>query len=346
MQSLSDVATVLHRRGRQDLSQSLIGASVDFREEWEGHTYDGVYHVVATAIVSAPFSDYDYLISLHSEDKQRILKTVQEVWPVREDGTELTLREIEFRLDRGSLHEAANSADELIQQLDYIRNMLIVVSTGGSRIDDVNFEYKERYFAFTNSLGDQGLKNPIPYSDLWDWYGKWSSGDLPSWHSRREYIRGLCGPLERRLREGSMSRGAKVFPELTGWSRVDRTLDEIRIQLERASNEEHFQSVGLLCREIMISLAQAVFDSAKHQPTDDVHPSKTDAKRMLESYLAAELHGSANSAARKHARAALSFANELQHKRTAEFRDAALCAEATSSVVNIIAIISGIRDPD
>ena len=44
------------------------------------------------------------------------------------------------------------------------------------------------------------------------------------------------------------------------------------------------------------------------------------------------------------ARAALSLANDLQHHRTADYREAALCAEATISVVNIAAIISGRRD--
>ena len=36
--------------------------------------------------------------------------------------------------------------------------------------------------------------------------------------------------------------------------------------------------------------------------------------------------------------------NDLQHHRTATFRQAALCAEATASVVNLVAIISGRRD--
>ena len=53
---------------------------------------------------------------------------------------------------------------------------------------------------------------------------------------------------------------------------------------------------------------------------------------MLNSYLATEIGGGSNTVARKHARASLDLANELQHKRTAEFRDAALCAEATTSV--------------
>jgi hypothetical protein len=40
------------------------------------------------------------------------------------------------------------------------------------------------------------------------------------------------------------------------------------------------------------------------------------------------------------------LAVNLQHRRTATFRDAALCAEATRSVINVIALISGQRDPD
>ena len=346
MESLLDVATVLQRRGLEYIPDALIKASVEFREEWEGFTTDNVYHVVATAVVTAPFDDYDYLISLHSQHKQLILKTIQEVWPVREDGTELTFREIEFRLDRNSLREDSDDAEDLTLQLEWLKSTLIAVSTGGPRIDDVNPEYKDRYFRFTTSLRSHGLENPIPYADLWDWYGKWSSGDLPSWQSRREYIRGLFGPLERRLREGPLSGGTKVFSELTGWPRVDRTLGEIRSQLERSRHEEQFQSVGLLCREALISLAQTVFNPYKHPPLDDTHPSGTDAKRMLQSYLAVELGGSSNSNARKHARAALDFANDLQHRRTAKFRDAALCAEATASVVNIVAIVSGIRDPE
>ena len=104
--------------------------------------------------------------------------------------------------------------------------------------------------------------------------------------------------------------------------------------------------MGLLCREALTSLAQTVFDPDQHAPFDNVEISKTDAKRMLDRYLAVEnLTGESNTIARKHAKASLDLANELQHKRTAVFRDAALCAEATASVVNIIAILSGIRDP-
>ena len=65
---------------------------------------------------------------------------------------------------------------------------------------------------------------------------------------------------------------------------------------------------------------------------------------MLDAYVAVELEGGANEGARRHAKAALALANDLQHHRTADFRKAALCAEASISVVNIVAILSGRRD--
>jgi hypothetical protein len=88
-----------------------------------------------------------------------------------------------------------------------------------------------------------------------------------------------------------------------------------------------------------------VFDRARHPSLDNVEPGSTDAKRMLDAYIAVELGGGVNEEARRHARSALDFAIALQHRRTASFRDAALCAEATTAVINVIAIVAGRRDP-
>jgi len=58
-----------------------------------------------------------------------------------------------------------------------------------------------------------------------------------------------------------------------------------------------------------------------------------------------ELAGAGNATARRHERAAFDLANGLQHDRAATFRDAALCAEATLSVIRIVAVVSGRREP-
>lgn len=134
-----------------------------------------------------------------------------------------------------------------------------------------------------------------------------------------------------------------VFEEPTGWQKVDRQLQEMRTRLDAANTEEQYQAVGLLCREVLISVAQEVYDPARHPPLDGTAPSDTDSKRMLEAIFAEELKGSSNDEARAHAKAAVRLALALQHKRLADFRTAALCAEGTWSVVNMLAIIAGRR---
>ena len=233
----------------------------------------------------------------------------------------------------------------LVNEIEAQRNLMIAVSTDGPRIDDVNSEYQDRRDRIQAALKKRGRRDPNPYSDLWAWYGKWSSGDLPTYRSRRQYISELYAPLVEGFKQNTPIQGTQVFEEPTGWAKIDRTLSEVRQRLVEASAEEQFQVVGLLSREILISVAQTVYNPDIHPSPDGIAPSATDAKRMLEAYLTKELGGGTNEASRRHAKASLDLANDLQHRRTASFREAALCAEATTSVVNLIAIISGRRDP-
>ena len=341
MESLDAVCRILRHRNRQDLASLLSRASVDFDMST---TYGSLlFSLITTAEIYAPLSDYDRLRALSQEDNERILGALLEIWPPRAHDMEITA--VIYRLDPDSLDHNLDDTEDILRQLDRLRNIMIAVSTGGPRINEVNSEYKRHYSQLTEQLEGRGIQNAVPFMDLWDWYGRWSSGDLPTYQSRREYISGLLEPVVKRLRDAPSARGAEIFPEPTGWPRIDRTLGDARARLESASTEEQFQTVGLLCREVLISLAQTVFDPTRHPSLDNVTASKTDAKRMLDRYLAVELAGGSNAIARRHAKASLDLANQLQHERTAAFRKAALCAEATASAVNIIAILSGIRDP-
>ena len=121
---------------------------------------------------------------------------------------------------------------------------------------------------------------------------------------------------------------------------MQRALRKAQAGLVAAKDEEDFQSVGHLCREALISTAQAVYDPERHPPLDGVAPSNTDAKRQLDAFFAAELFGSANEAMRTHARSAVKLADALIHKRTATLLVGSVCFEATSSVVNLAAIVT------
>jgi hypothetical protein len=228
---------------------------------------------------------------------------------------------------------------EFIDLLERMKALMISVSTGGPKIGDVDSRYTQLYSLATLEFMRRGLKNTIPFASLWDWYSRWSSGDYPTYQSRRDYIAELVNPTLSFLRTGQLAS-----PEPTGWDRVDRCVAELRNRLVSSQSEEQYQAVGLLGREALISVAQMVFDVSVHRTHDGVVPSATDAKRMLDAFISHELAGGANEEARRHARATLDFSVALQHRRTASFRDAAMCAESTTSAINIVAILAGRRD--
>ena len=144
----------------------------------------------------------------------------------------------------------------------------------------------------------------------------------------------MFNSLVQTLSEDEEPEMISVTIDLTDWERIERSIQEIRVRQSSAKEEEQFQVVGLLCRETIITLAQAVYIADKHPVLDDIKVSKTDAKRMLEAYIAVELTGASNKILRSYARATLDLANVLTHKRTATKKDAALCSTATLSLIN------------
>ena len=240
---------------------------------------------------------------------------------------------------------AYSEIEYLLQNIDKQKNMMIDVATGVLRIQEVNEEYKKVRTLIMSKLKMMRLQDPNIFSDLWSWHKRWSDGSLPTYVSRRSYISDLYQPLIDELEFLLHKAKTQQIVETTGWIKVDRVIEKIALALTNAYNEEDYQAVGLLCREVIISLAQATYQPEKHLSCDGGTPSNTDAKRMLDDYIATELSGSSHQELRKYVKDAYALAVFLQHKRNATFRDTALCVEATRSLVNSIAIISGQRDP-
>lgn len=228
---------------------------------------------------------------------------------------------------------------QLITEINYLKDIMISVATGGQKIQTVNNEFQKRYSKVAKALTRLRIENPNPFSDLWQWYARWSAGEMPQYQNRRVFIGEMYSDLLKTLQETEQSELLSVSVNLIGWERIDRSVKEIKLRLKQAESEEQFQSVGLLCRETIISLAQAIFDEQKHPTLDGIKASKTDAKRMLDAYIAIELSGGANETLRKYARASNDLANELTHKRTATDKDASLCATSTIALVNLIGIL-------
>jgi len=268
------------------------------------------------------------------------------VGPVAQRTSNVTKKKGAAEYARSGQLSPGMTNEKLLQAVDWIKKMMIAVATGGPRINEVQSEFAAKYDLVAEELAARGVPNTFPYRDLWQWYTRWSGGDMPSWQSRRNFVNALTDELVSNIKRAASGPVKVPAPEPTGWPRVDRTVTEVRKRLELASTEEQFQAIGLLCRETLISLAQAVFDPQRHPTVDGVRASDTDAKRMLEAYIAVEFRGSEHEYTRKHGRAACDLAVHLQHRRTASFRDAAACVEATTSMVNLIAIMAGLRDPE
>jgi hypothetical protein len=251
----------------------------------------------------------------------------------------LIVPKAQMKIDWSKLGGITTKA-KLIEDVNYLKNVMISVSTGGQRIQDVNDVYKATFNIVSKALQKLNFNNPNPFKDLWEWYAKWSS-TFTHYRERRAFIGEMYSTLLQSLEETAQPELISVTIDLTDWERIERSINELRLRQTEAKTEEQFQVVGLLSRETIITLAQVVFNKDKHPILDGTAISKTDAKRMLEAYISVELRGSSNETVRRYAKATLDLANELTHKRTATKKDASLCATATISIINLIGTIEG-----
>lgn len=130
-----------------------------------------------------------------------------------------------------------------------------------------------------------------------------------------------------------------TLPEETGWDKVNRQLDEAQARLSEATTVEQWQSVGLLCRITVLSLAQTVFSPERYGAKARPDVSPDDAKEMLDAFIATELKGGHAQSLRKLSKATVEYTSTLVHKRTASRRDAVECYSATKALVDQIGAI-------
>jgi hypothetical protein len=323
----------LEELDRLDLAKLLEHATYEIDIEIQPWGSENV-----TLVLRAPDPFDEALAGLSEQDKKRIVEAIKKA----DDDAASRLYSDDYGTARDR-DRVLSPAERLLAEVVAEMNMMLRVAMG-KRIPDVDDHYRARHKRLNGVLTSAGIPYENQFASLWDWYhsDKWESGQ-GSWSARCRFVRGLLKPTVEAL------CATKVEPvparEPTGWERVDRAVRKAREDLGQARHEEDFQAVGLLCREAIISLAQGVFDPTVHESLDGKKPSDTDAKRMLEAYLSKDYSGSSNEELRRHAKASFDLALALQHRRTANFRSAALCLEATSSVVNVIAIIAGRRDP-
>lgn len=142
--------------------------------------------------------------------------------------------------------------DELITEIEMQRGLMVAVSTGGPRIEEVNQQYINRRKLLAAELRLRKLQDPNPYGDLWAWYGQWSSGDLPSWGSRRAYLSKMYQPLIDQIQSGQTGISKKEV----SMSSTDHPhdLNEAQLHILRFIRTSPFRvSVRKLCDVLLYS---------------------------------------------------------------------------------------------
>lgn len=221
--------------------------------------------------------------------------------------------------------------EELRELVQAEADQMTSVATGGPPIDTVKAVYRKRRARIANLCKQLRFDDPNPHGDLWDWYGRWSSGDLPTYQSRREYVRGLLKPLLDAIDGMGTQLGSDLSgADLAGWELVESQIGRLRTRLAACDGPEDSQAVGLLCRDILVSLADAAYDPANHGPAGN------SAVDRLNVVIDAAGAGSTNAGLRKLLKATVDFTNKVQHQRTATPRKAGICAEATVAAVHLV----------
>ena len=230
-----------------------------------------------------------------------------------------------------------DAKNRLYQDIETIRNILISVATGGNRIQDEEDRYRTINASIIERCNELHIDYYNGFQSLWDWYGKWRA-EFPTYQQRREYINSLFSPTFEAFDVVQETPSVETLVRIDDWDRINRTLAKIKKDSVVAKNEEDYQSIGLLCRELLISLAQAVYKPDLHGSADDkgVTIGEADTSRMLNNYINVKLKGGCNEELRSFAKNANKLANRLTHERSASKKDMMITLSATVAVINLI----------
>ena len=227
-----------------------------------------------------------------------------------------------------------------------IKQLLIDVATNSITLKGTT--YNSEYISIYDELTDYFKRLNFTFTglfrNLWEWHQfyKVENNNLPSYQSRRNYIDSLFSETETLLRNSPQNNiSATVI--IDDWSEIGRRMIKIKKAVSTASDIEDFQSIGLQCREVIISIAKTVYDANTHgeYSDDGIIIGESDAVRQLANYFKFNLKGKENEELRSYAKATNKISNVLTHRRTSTKKEMLLCVNATVALINFVGILEG-----
>ena len=281
---LNTAISLMRSRGQENYCQLVmqgdVSVSMTDYDNWNGGTYG------YTVFIDVPVSVYAGMSRDRIADVEKELsETLNEVTKGDNNNyfsvqisPKFTSLDIDWSVIGGE-----KAKEQLKSDLLSIKDILISVATGGPRIQDVEDRYQKLHSSLTSKCKLLSIKYDNNFTSLWDWYCRWRDG-LNTYQSRRDFIGELLRPTFEAFND-DVNRPPIDMPivEVDEWEQIKRVLVKIKRDSGLATNEEDFQQIGLLCREVIISLAQVVYDPLIHGENDDKGTAigKTDAVRMM-----------------------------------------------------------------
>ncbi len=128
-----------------------------------------------------------------------------------------------------------------------------------------------------------------------------------------------------------LSQGAELAPQLF------RKLKIVSKLLDEATELEHFQSIGVQCRETLIELANEIYEP--EMCDEEEQPKGSDFKKKSELFIKYYLNGPDNSDYRtyikKMAEATWDYANKITHSSSATIYEASTCVTLCISIITV-----------
>jgi hypothetical protein len=146
----------------------------------------------------------------------------------------------------------------------------------------------------------------------------------------------------------------RIEPILTPWQEINKMQDNLMTQMQLANDTIFFQNVGNTCRHLLMKLADVVFDSKKHTPTNNSFDlGRENSKNRLWAFVLYKFpNSSTNDKVREYAESLLNCAdkginlsNTVTHALKADNFLAQSCAISTITIVHFIKLANERQEP-
>lgn len=182
-------------------------------DNWNGGTYGYTVYISLSVKLYTSFTaeQISHMEKVISESLNEAIKGNNNDYFIVQIRPALSKEDLDWSVIGG-----INGRAVLKQNIETVRNIMVSVATGGNRIQEEDERYKKLNTQIASDCKRLNLTYNNPYSNLWEWYGKWKA-DFPTYQERRTYINELFAPTLSYFDDTEYYNSIETFVELDDW---------------------------------------------------------------------------------------------------------------------------------